>query len=208
MPKWRDATCESVLKQINQTSLLVKKYPKSQYLKTQLLGASKQYKKLLKSKQKLYLNKMFDDLDNLKNKNPRGYMNIVKSLRSGSFDKNISDDSSFVPPSEWHFHFKNLLGPPVPPDSDKSLSDYIEENCDSTSSELDPKITRAEFLQSVSTLDNNKATSFDKISNEMLKASKLILAEPILSVFNSVLENSLYPTQWSLDILTPLHTKK
>ena len=81
MPKWHDATCESVLKQINQTSLLVKKYPKSQYLKTQLLGASKQYKKLLNSKQKLYLNKMFDDLDNLKNNNPRGNMNI------GSFDK-------------------------------------------------------------------------------------------------------------------------
>ena len=34
MPKWHDATCESVLKQINQTSLLVKKYPKNQYLKT------------------------------------------------------------------------------------------------------------------------------------------------------------------------------
>ena len=112
-----------------------------------------------------------------------------------------------MPPSEWHSHFKNLLGPPVPPDSDKSLSEYIEENCDNLSSELDPKITRAEFLQSVSTLDNNKATSFDKISNEMLKSSKLILAEQIFSVFNSVLENSLYPTQWSLDILTPLHKK-
>ena len=130
---------------------------------------------------------------------------IWKTKIPGSFDKNISDDSSYVPPSEWHSHFKNLLGPPVPPDSDKALSDYIEENCDNLSSELDPKITRAEFLQSVSTLDNNKATSFDQISNEMLKSSKLILSDPILSVFNSVLENSLYPTQWSLDILTPLH---
>ena len=41
----------------------------------------------------------------------------------------------------------------------------------------------------------------------MLKAGKLILADPILSLFNSVLENSIYPKSWSLDILTPLHKK-
>ena len=96
MPKWHDATCESVLKHINLSSNLLKKYPKSQYLKSQLLEATKQYKKLLKSKQKLYLDKLFDELDNMKNSNPRGYMNIVKSLKSGAFDKKVSDDSSFV----------------------------------------------------------------------------------------------------------------
>ena len=63
------------------------------------------------------------------------------------------------------------------------------------------------ILSCISSLDNNKATSFDKISNEMLKTSKLILADPILILFNSILENSIYPSQWSLDILTPLHKK-
>ena len=148
---------------------------------------------------------MFDELDFFKNNNPRGYMKIIKALKSGSFDKNISDDSSFVSPSNWFSHFKNLLGPPVP--ADNSIMQYIETNCDSFQTEMDVKITKNELLSCIKTLDNNKATSFDKISNEMLKASKLILAEPILSVFNSVLQNSIYPKQWSLDILTAC-TKK
>ena len=203
MPKWHDATCESVLKQINMSSNLLKKYPKSQYLKSQLLDATKQYKKLLKSKQKLYLDKLFDELDNMKNSNPRGYMNIVKSLKSGAFDKKVSDDSSFVSPDVWESHFQNLLGPPVQNDIEENLSTYIEENCDKVVSEIGLKMTKSEFLSSVSSLDNNKASSFDRISNEMLKAGKLILTDPILLLFNAVLDNSLYPTQWSWDISPP-----
>ena len=208
MPKWHDESCVTIQKQISLTSKLLKKYPNSQYLKTQLLAASKQYKKMLKTKQKMFLNKMFDELENIKNKNPRGYFNIVKSLKSGSFDKNISDDSSFVSPQDWLSHFQSLLGPSVPSENDKDLSDYVEEHGDNFQTELDNKITKAEFLSCVSSLDNNKSTSFDKISNEMLKAAKLMLADPILSAFNSVLQNSIYPTQWSQDILTPLHKKK
>ena len=79
MPKWHDATCESLKKQINKTSNLLKKFPRSQFLKSRLLMESKQYKKLMKTKQKLFLNKMFEELDSCKNSNPRGYMNIIKS---------------------------------------------------------------------------------------------------------------------------------
>ena len=143
----------------------------------------------------------------MKNNNPREYMNIVKSLKSGSFDKKVSDDSSFVSPNDWQSHFQNLLGPKIPDDNDADLAAYIEENCDKVKSEIGLKITKSEFLSSVSSLDNNKSTSFDKISNEMLKTGKLILADPILTLFNSALENSLYPTQWSWDILSPLHKK-
>ena len=130
-------------------------------------------------------------------------MNIVKSLKSGSFDKKISDDSSFVSPNEWQSHFQNLIGPPVPAENDADLAAYIEENCDKVKTEIGLKITKSEFLSCVSSLDNNKSTSFDKISNEMLKTGKLILTDPILTLFNSVLENSLYPTLfqtyfWSL----------
>ena len=42
MPKWHDATCVSIQKQINLTSKLLKNYPNSQYLKTQLFALSKQ----------------------------------------------------------------------------------------------------------------------------------------------------------------------
>ena len=58
---------------------------------------------------------MFSELYQLHDSNPRGYMNLVISLRRGSFDKKMPDDSSFVTPDRWQQHFSELLGPPVSP---------------------------------------------------------------------------------------------
>ena len=52
---------------------------------------------------------------------------------------------------------------------------------------------------------NNKAVGFDRISNEILKTSKLVIAEPTLRLFNTILSSSIYPSQWKLDILSPIH---
>ena len=46
----------------------------------------------------MFINNLFKDLDNLHNVNPKGYMNLVKSLRDGSFDRKTSDDTSFIDP--------------------------------------------------------------------------------------------------------------
>ena len=116
---------------------------------------------------------MFSELDQLHNSNPRGYMNLVKSLRDGSFDKQVSDNSSFVSPDRWQQHFSQLLGPTVPPThTDLDMSAYVTDNLDRLQSELDNPITRAELIEEISDLDNNKAVSFDRVSNEMLKTGK------------------------------------
>ena len=52
---------------------------------------------------------MFTELDQLYTSNPRGYMTLVKSLRDGSFDKKVSDNSSYMSPDKWKEHFTNLL---------------------------------------------------------------------------------------------------
>ena len=133
-------------------------------------------------------------------------MNIVKSLRDGSFDRKTSDDSAFVSPDEWREHFSTLLGPPISPtQTDQQLIDYIDKHCDNFESELGAPFTRTEYLEGVSNLANNKAMGFDRISNEILKTSKLVIAEPTLRLFNTILSSSIYPSQWKLDILSPIH---
>ena len=92
-----------------------KKFPKNAFLLGRLNSEHKQYRKIMKKKHKEFINKMFSELDQLHDSNPRGYMNLVKSLRSGSFDKKITQDSSFVSPTSWQQHFADLLGPPVSP---------------------------------------------------------------------------------------------
>ena len=205
-PKWYDATCDSLKKDINKTASLLKKYPNNPYLRGRIQSESKKYRKLLKSKQKEHINKLFNELDIMYKVNPRGYMNIVKSLKNGSFDRKISDDLAFIDPNAWREHFSTLLGPTITPTpSDQLMSDYIEQNCDKFESELGIDFTRSELLEAISSLTNNKATSFDRISNEILKTAKLVIAGPTLKLFNKILDSSIYPSQWKYDILTPIH---
>ena len=103
-------------------------------------------------------------------------------------------------------HFSSLLGPPISPTpTDQQLNDYIDKNCDNLESELGAPFTRKEYLEGVKNLENNKATGFDRISNEILKTSKLVIVEPTLRLFNTILSSSIYPSQWKLDILSPIH---
>ena len=103
-------------------------------------------------------------------------------------------------------HFSSLLGPKIPPTpQDKKILEFIDNNSEKFESELGSPFTWSEFLAGVSSLPNNKATSFDRISNEILKASKLVIVRPALTLFNTILSSGIYPTQWKLDILTPIH---
>ena len=194
LPKWHDLTCEDLKKKIQHTSLLLKKFPKNPYLLGCLNSEQKQYKKLVKKKHKDFINSMFTELDQLHSSNPRGYMTLVKSLRDGSFDKKVSDNSSFISPDRWKEHFTNLLGPSIPPThTDLDMTSYVAENCDRLKSSLDNPITQAEVVEEISNLENNKAVAFDRVSNEMLKSAKLVIAKPLLNLFNPILNSAIYP---------------
>ena len=149
---------------------------------------------------------MFVELDEMHKSNPKGYMDLVKSLRDSSFDKKVAETTSHVSPECWKQHFQELLGPVVEQSpSQEELITFVKENCDSAKSSLDQPISRCKILGAISSLKNNKAISFDKVSNEMLKCSKLINANQLTSLFNSILSSSIYPSSWNTSILTPLH---
>ena len=154
----------------------------------------------------MFVNNLFKDLDNLHNVNPKGYMNLVKSLRDGSFDRRAADDTGFIDPQTWRDHFSSLLGPTINHNQDQqNFISYVEDNCDKYASELDKPFDLSELLKGISTLANNKATSFDRVSNEVLKTAKLVIARPTLQLFNSILSSGIYPSQWKMDILSPIH---
>ena len=54
-------------------------------------------------------------------------------------------------------------------------------------------------------LKNNKASSFDRVSNGMLKTSGQILKNSFLCLFNLIRSSSFYPKLWKKDILHPIH---
>ena len=205
-PKWHDESCQELRKKISLSAYLLKKDPKNSYIRGKIITETKTYKKLVKSKHKQYLDQTFTHLDSIQHSDPHGYMQLVKSLRQGSFGKTVPADSDHVPPESWHEHFQSLLGPKVPvTPNDLEVDKYIDENIDNFSTELDRCFSKSDFLESVATLENNKSSSFDKVTNEMLKTGRHYVYKPILSLFNKILDSSIYPSSWKLDILTPLH---
>ena len=146
------------------------------------------------------------NFDAMHKSNPKGYMDLVKSLRDGSFDKKVAETTSQVSPESWKNHFQDLLGPNVEQTlSQEELINFVSANCDKNKSCLDQPITKCEILRAISGLKNNKAISFDRVSNEMIKSSKLIISNQLLYLFNGILSSSIYPSAWSNSILTPLH---
>ena len=92
-----------------------------------------------------------------------------------------------------------------PTHTDLDMTSYVAVNCDRLKSGLDNPITQAEVVEEISNLENNKAVAFDRVSNEMLKAAKLVIAKPLLNLFNPILSSAIYPSAWKNDILSPLH---
>ena len=60
-------------------------------------------------------------------------------------------------------------------------------------------------MAAITGLANNKAVCFDRVSNEMLKASKLVIWRQLLLLFNNTLSSTVYPTDWRDSILVALH---
>ena len=145
---------------------------------------------------------MFDELDSIHTNNPKGYWDLVKSMRDGNFDIEVPDDTTSISPQAWFSHFSELLSKNVDSTQNIEHQKNICENIESFQTELDVPFTKLELIKG---LKNNKARSFDQITNEMLKVGGNIISLPILKLFNSILSSSVYPSVWKLDILHPIH---
>ena len=163
------------------------------------------YNRLTKNKQKQFVDSMFTQLDEINKNDPKGYMDLVKSLRDGNFDREIPDDTSSITPQEWFAHFSELLSKNISSGTNTEHQNFIEANSSQFKTDLDVPFTKYELLKGLKGLKNNKASSFDQISNEMLKVGGNIIYEPLLKLFNSILRNTVYPSVWKYDILNPIH---
>ena len=131
-------------------------------------------------------------------------MDLVKSLKSGSFDKNKKCDTDSVQPDEWFNHFSSLLGKTVNKSKlDEEMEKYVADHIDILDSDLDFTFTKKELLNAIKKLKNNKATSFDSISNEMLKYGIEPLSDSFLLICNTILSFNLYPAEWKKRHLRP-----
>ena len=106
-------------------------------------------------------------------------MQLVNSLKNGSFDKVKPSDTEAISPDEWFSHFSSLLGkPPCNKEANDKFEEYFQQNVDHLASEMDQPFSKKDFIEAIKRLKNNKATSFDQVSNEMLKNGSEPLSNP------------------------------
>ena len=85
------------------------------------------------------------------------------------------------------------------------LRQLVENDIDQLENELSDPFVASELTRALKELKNNKASSFDQITNEMLKTSGTIVKHAFLHLFNAIRVTSFYPTLWKKDILHPIH---
>ena len=95
------------------TASSLKKDPKNPYLRGKLVTLNKEYSRLIKFKQKEFTDSLFSQLETMHRADPRKYMQLVNSLKSGSFEKvKPSDTEAITSPDEGFSRFLTLLGKP------------------------------------------------------------------------------------------------
>lgn len=72
---------------------------------------------------------------------------------------------------------------------------------------LNHKITPTEIIQNISNLKNGKSAAADKICNEMLTYGINELINPLVKLFNIVLDSGHFPHQWNESLITLIHKK-
>ena len=112
-PAWHGVDCNTAYRNMQETARFLHKDPNNPYLRGKIIKEKKLYRKLVKQQQGKFVSKMFEQLDDCKNNDPKKYMDIVKKNRDGTFDRNSNSDSDSVSPDNWQEHFSTLLGPNI-----------------------------------------------------------------------------------------------
>ena len=69
-------------------------------------------------------------------------------------------------------------------------------------------ISLTEIKDLIKILKTNKAHGHDGISVKMIKLCGDEVCAPLLIIFNNILKTGVYPSQWKLANVTPVHKKK
>ena len=202
--KWYDWQCRLAKRSVAQVEPKVDRNPFNNLLRDRYFLRKKEYRAMIRSKKGEFLYKINERINESNSVN----WSALKELSS-----NYKDGDSFDIYDLFSFH--------------KFFNDLYNQRCESTAhpkieeckdeiqplepttmielQQLNKDFTTDELNSVIKRLNNNKSSSVDLISNEMLKNSKEMLRSTLLKLFNACLQNGTYP--WNCSLTTPLHKK-
>ena len=145
-------------------------------------------------------------------------INTLNSNQSGDFWKPINkfhknetvEESSDISSEEWIKHFQNLLYDETQESHGENVT--FPNNLDQTTTRsdkiLDAPITAKEIHDQISKLKNKKASGTDTVLNEMIKHGRYYLMPSPERIFNEIIENGTFPTEWNIGVIKPIYKQK
>ena len=136
-----------------------------------------------------------------KTTNPKEFWKLIDRFKNE--DGTPSEKSGNISHEDWSNYFNSLLNSNKV-DCTLDDSEVLHLSCTNIT---DYQIKICELQSAMKTLKNNTSSGLDRISNEMLKQSTPRLQECICKLFNIILSNEKYPSQWRENLLKPIHKK-
>ena len=193
---------------ISTVGLLLQKNPYDASLKTKYMQKKKLHKRQVKKINKQFKEKILDKIAGLETANPKKYWQLINTVRSKRKQGKTLDTNAFLD----HFkslNSKSILNTPKKLDSkfeEKILNELKQlQSSDIQSPILDSVITMDEVDTAIKGLTGGKATGLDTISNDMIKAGRSCLTEPLTYLFNLIISISIFPKQWCEGMIICLH---
>ena len=206
--KWFDASCIDLRRNAVKAARSLQKNPFNNQLRSNYFVALKIYKRTVRQKKRHYINSLVDDVLQASAHNPKVFWSTLKKLKSASSSDTDNDETDSISVSSWLNHFKDLNQCPSDesdPSQKQIQNDLLEFEKSFTFNELDYRISHNELSKAINQLKNNKATSFDSISNEMIKHCGSKVKSVILKLFNLIFQSSLYPHSSAKGIISTIY---
>ena len=201
---WYNWQCRAAKSELQKAARTTSKFPMSDFLRKNFYKVKKSYKTLRKKHENIYFDNLNRDIENGKILNWHQF----KRLKSHKSDK-IKFDSHDM--NNFESFFTNLYSDEHPTINQAAKQSYINmadnlSNLTSSNSEtLNCTITSDEVKSSILVLKSGKASSFDMISNEILKSLNNRNIIFLTNLFNLCMESGSYP--WNASVITPLLKK-
>ena len=90
----------------------------------------------------------------------------------------------------------------------KNVEEYIKKIHETTNSMYFQPTDKTEIMTIIAKLPNKANSGYDNISNKLLKLLKDEISEPLCELFNSSLEQGIFPSNMKLSDVIPLHKGK
>ncbi|KAL9972695.1 hypothetical protein ACROYT_G019055 [Oculina patagonica] len=203
--KWFDKSCFELKKEVLRLGNLTSKFPSDPFLRGRFFVVKKTFKKMVKSKKRLFKEALLQKIANFESNNPKEYWEMVNDLRQQS----AQQTTDAVNADEWLDYFKKLSSPTITSKSEfEKLVDFnvsrIADFGKVNDPILDDEISLEEIHKASVKMKTGKAAGNDSISNEMIKSSIFILGPALKILFNKVLNSGIFPQLWSVGYISPV----